>query len=285
MGTVHNTSVAAVLTTLQAHPAALLFPKMSEDELSNLSEDIAKNGLLESIVLYGGQILDGLNRLAACQKAGVEPHFIEIDGELPSPTIYVLSKNLHRRHLTPSQRGAIAAEAEPLFKDEARKRQLSGLNNQDHSSFRPVGHNDNGSTRKVVADALQVGEGTVQRAIEVKQADPALFEKIKSGELTAYGARRLVNESHVPKDERTVSAEGPYEPKTDGQKKKAESQKQRMVSALSTIASLCRGLNEELDLRVAISVCSNEDIATWAAHAREAAKHLRTFTSNLERNT
>ena len=37
------------------------------------------------------------------------------------------SKNLHRRHLTTSQRAAIAAESVPLLSEEAKEQQLSGL--------------------------------------------------------------------------------------------------------------------------------------------------------------
>lgn len=111
------------MSEISIHPAAMLFPMMGEKELSDLADDIAANGLIEPVVLYHGEVLDGRNRLAACQLAGVEPHFAEVDGNVPSPTIYVLSKNLHRRHLTTSQRGAIAAEVVPLLKEEAKKRQ------------------------------------------------------------------------------------------------------------------------------------------------------------------
>jgi hypothetical protein len=61
------------------------------------------------------------NRLRACQRAGVEPRFEEWRGE--SPTAYVLSVNLHRRHLTDGQRAMIAVGALPLFEAEARERQ------------------------------------------------------------------------------------------------------------------------------------------------------------------
>jgi ParB-like chromosome segregation protein Spo0J len=98
----------------------------SDTELQELAEDIHKNGLIEAIVLHEGMILDGRNRYAACELTDIEPQFVEWNGHGGSPTLYVLSKNLHRRHLTSSQKAAIAAESLPLLKVEARKRMLAG---------------------------------------------------------------------------------------------------------------------------------------------------------------
>ncbi|MGH9501347.1 MAG: hypothetical protein ACRD20_00705 [Terriglobales bacterium] len=111
------------MTELANHPASMLFPMMEADELKELAEDIKANGQMEQVVLYQGQVLDGRSRLAACRLAEVEPHLQELDGEVAHPVLYVLSKNLHCRHLTTSQRGAIAGESLPLLQEEAKKRQ------------------------------------------------------------------------------------------------------------------------------------------------------------------
>jgi hypothetical protein len=101
-----------------AHPAAELFPLMPDDELQALAEDIKKHGLREAIVVClpdkpGGlaQIVDGRNRLRACQLAGVEPVFTAgpFGHDGGGVTEYVVSRNLFRRHLTGDQRREVIA--------------------------------------------------------------------------------------------------------------------------------------------------------------------------------
>jgi hypothetical protein len=80
------------------HAAADLFPMMEQGELQKLADDIKQNGLLEPIIIFNDQILDGRNRFLACLLAEVEPHFRFADDSI-DPFTYVLSKNLLRRHL------------------------------------------------------------------------------------------------------------------------------------------------------------------------------------------
>ena len=71
---------------MRFHPICLLFPRMTDDELRELADDIRQNGLLHDIVLYEGKILDGRNRYLACPMAGVKPRFVQWDGEgSPAP--------------------------------------------------------------------------------------------------------------------------------------------------------------------------------------------------------
>ena len=95
---------------------------MKGPEFGSLVEDIDEHGLREPILVYQGLVLDGRNRLRACEIAGVEPRFVEWDG-VGSPLALVLSRNLHRRHLNEGQRAIIAARAKGMFEDEAADRE------------------------------------------------------------------------------------------------------------------------------------------------------------------
>jgi len=94
------------VTELGVNPAAAVWPMLPDDELKTLAESIAAVGLLEPITLdVDGRVLDGRNRLAACELAGVEPSFVTTFAE---PVAFVLAMNDARRHLSKGQR-ALAA--------------------------------------------------------------------------------------------------------------------------------------------------------------------------------
>ena len=97
---------------LEFHPLASLFPLMEGEAFEELVADIKANGLREPITIHEEKILDGRNRYRACIAAGVGPllsanperFFLAYAGQ--DPLVYVLSANLHRRHLTTAQRAA-----------------------------------------------------------------------------------------------------------------------------------------------------------------------------------
>jgi ParB-like chromosome segregation protein Spo0J len=88
---------------LKFHPLADIFPLMEGEEFDALVEDIKANGLREPIKLFDGMILDGRNRYRACVELGYDPPYHDLTGKV-DPRIYVISANIHRRHLPPEQR-------------------------------------------------------------------------------------------------------------------------------------------------------------------------------------
>ena len=110
---------------LAIHPAAELFPLMSEAELRELADDIKKKGMVEKPVLFAGAnegfaLLDGRNRLDAYELNGGKyvnnSSFIEarrfrvVSHKDCDPYDYVMSANIHRRHLTAEQKRELIAK-------------------------------------------------------------------------------------------------------------------------------------------------------------------------------
>jgi ParB-like nuclease domain len=167
------------------HQFANLFPMLADDSLQQLAEDIKDRGLLDPIMLLEGQILDGRCRYAACEIAGVEPKFEQYGGD--DPLGYVLSRNLHRRHLTESQRAMVAAKAADL---------KPGAN--QHSEGLPIGR---------AAHLLSVGQRSVARAREVlRRGVPELAKAVEVGELPVSSAAKISRMTMPEQRERVASA-------------------------------------------------------------------------------
>jgi hypothetical protein len=93
---------------MEVHPLAAVFPMMTDDELVDLADDIKANGLLHNIVLDAdGRLVDGRNRLRACEIAGVEPTFDRLNGH--DAAAFIVSANLARRNLTKGQQAMALA--------------------------------------------------------------------------------------------------------------------------------------------------------------------------------
>ena len=160
---------------MEFHQIANIFPMMGKEELGELADDIMQNGLRQPIVLYQGQILDGRNRYQACELAGIESDCTEYEGD--DPLGYVLSLNLHRRHLTASQRAALAAEIANMTQ--------GGDRISDQSAKLPVG-----ISQPEAAEKLDVSERYVREAKKIQEESPEHFDKVKSGELSLQQAKR-----------------------------------------------------------------------------------------------
>jgi ParB-like chromosome segregation protein Spo0J len=86
------------------HPLADLFPLMEGEEFDELVGDIRRRGLRFPITTFDDQIIDGRNRARACQKAGVQPTYVTFEGAPEDVPRFIISANIHRRHLKPEQR-------------------------------------------------------------------------------------------------------------------------------------------------------------------------------------
>lgn len=158
--------------TLQAHPACAAFPMLGAVALNELAHDIDTNGLIEPIVMYRGQILDGRNRLAACELADVEPVFREWEGDESEIIPWIISKNIHRRHLDTSQRALIAARLATLDQGRPETGKFAGI-----------------PTQAEAAALVNVSERSVRTARTVlEEGSPELVAQVERGEVSVSKA-------------------------------------------------------------------------------------------------
>src|SRR5258708_1252220 len=66
---------------LEVHPLAEIFPLMSGAEFEKFVADIKIKGVLDPLWIYLGKVIDGRNRLRACERLGIVPPTREWDGK------------------------------------------------------------------------------------------------------------------------------------------------------------------------------------------------------------
>jgi hypothetical protein len=159
------------------HPVAELFPLMSDEEYEGLKDDIRENGQRERIVLWCDKIIDGRNRLRACVELGFTPEYQTLC-DASDPLKYVISHNLHRRHLKEGQRAMVAAGIANLKRGD----------NQHKNEDRSIDL----SSQKEAASLLNVSVPSVKRAKAVKEnGTPELAEMVRDGKVSVNAASKV----------------------------------------------------------------------------------------------
>lgn len=153
------------------HKYADIFPMMDDESFEELKKDIKLNGLIEAVVLFEDKILDGRNRYKACNELGLKPKITTYSGN--TPIEYVISLNLKRRHLTQSQKAAVALDVMPMLEEEAEKRMTLG------KKLPRV--EDTGKATEKAGEIFNVNRKYIQDAKKIKDEKPDEFKEIKTG--------------------------------------------------------------------------------------------------------
>jgi len=158
---------------------------MEGEEFDALVADIKANGLHDPIIELGNAILDGRNRYRACLAAGIPIRTEEFIGG--DPLGYVLSVNLHRRHLNESQRAMVAAKLATMPRGRPRKNaEISAISQSD------------------AARLLRVDRRTVQHATAVRDKGvPELAQRVERGEVSVSVAAKI---AEFPFDQQATAA-------------------------------------------------------------------------------
>ncbi len=176
------------------HPAADMFPLIEGDDFEALCADIKANGQREPIWLdKAGRILDGRNRARACEAMGIFPQYRTWDGQ-GSPVEFVISLNLHRRHLSASQRAVVALKVEEELAKEA-ERQRVRKRTEPRPEILPDEHKDRRSESREQAGSLVGVSGRyVQDAKTVQDKAPDLLPEIQAGRVTLPEAKKQIRQ-------------------------------------------------------------------------------------------
>jgi hypothetical protein len=178
------------MMTLEFHPLANIFPLLEGEAFEELVADIKANGLREKIDLYQGKIVDGRYRYRALQRLGIDPSadpsryfrkalYVHSVGGEARPheqsnddrvRAYIISKNIHRRHLTAEQRRELIAK---LVKAQPEKsnRQIAKQVKVDHKT---VAAERADWERRERAESCQLPDWVKQQNAFIRRAERAI---------------------------------------------------------------------------------------------------------------
>lgn len=174
--------------SLTQHPLSQAFPSMGDEDFQALKDDIEVNGQREPVMILDGMVLDGWHRYRACVELDIKPTQFNFSPD-DDPVVFVKSQNLHRRHLTASQRAAAIVAC---------------------SAWRPA-HRPNkvatvatlSKTNEQIAKEAGVKVRTVT---DVKAAKTAgLIDLVVEGALTANEAAQVARGTPAKKPTKTVA--------------------------------------------------------------------------------
>ena len=191
------------------HGVANIFPMMTDAEFASLKADIAENGLREAVWLHSdGSIIDGRNRYKACTELGITPEFRTWDGA-GSLVSFVVSLNLHRRHLNSGQLAMVALDILPMLEEEARGRQSAagtGFGRGVDSSVKELTELSTEPKRATAQAAAITGTNRqyVSDAKRISTEAPKLAAQVRAGTVTMAQATQLVK---MPEEKRNAVQE------------------------------------------------------------------------------
>ncbi len=163
---------------LPVHPLADLFPAMDPDQFEQLKADISAHGVREPVWVYRGRLIDGRHRHRASRELGIICPTREYAGDEAGLTGFVLSLNLHRRHLDTSERAMIGAKLATMRQGE-----------RTDQPSRKCGKVSQAEAAKL----LKVSPDSIGRAKAVlEDGSPELLADVRAGRVSVSAAAKTL---------------------------------------------------------------------------------------------
>lgn len=218
---------------IEIHPDAELFPLMVDCEdgssgFASLIADIKLNHVNEPLVVDNkGRLVDGRNRYAAIKQLIAEGHQPTFNVKVLSKSAehikgWVMSTNLHRRHLSTSQRAVIAASLVTATKSSGGKRDSQHVTTADAAKTMAV------SPRQVKKAAAVTREAQ-------KQDKPEVVAQVKAGKKTINKADTDLKKG---KPAPAVKKQAPSTPAKKSALRLTEAQDSKVLELLAQASSV-----------------------------------------------
>jgi hypothetical protein len=190
--------IDTIKETLTPHKYAEIIPKMSEEQYAELKADIKLHGQRDPIVVLDNEIVDGVHRWKACRELKRPCLAVDWAGSKDDLLDFVISRNVKRRHLTPSELAEVGFRLLPFCKARAKKRmsvggQKGGKNKNKGSApaLTPSSKKVKKSAIDEAAKMVGISGRTLQSFQKVVEEAPELVKHITAGHLDVKNGELL----------------------------------------------------------------------------------------------
>jgi len=208
-----NESVETACETIagfSVHPAASVFPLMEGDDFDYLCESIRSHGVRHPAVVRGSELLDGRNRMRACERLAadgfpVKCPTVEWKDDGRNVAEWIRDTNALRRHMDDDGLALASAAIWPMIAKENEARRAATQAKQGEPSKNPDGRrgketgsheNVRTSSRDIKAEHARstVGQIAAKAGTSMHKARQAVAvqKAIEAGELPAETAQEVM---------------------------------------------------------------------------------------------
>lgn len=191
-----------------------LIPPLSDEEFSQLEENILRDGIQDPLKVWQGTLIDGHNRYAIARKHNLDFSITPIDFVTRDDAIVWIIKNqLGRRNLPAPVRIKLALIAEPLIAKQAKENSLANLKQNSESDICPTRQSETETPKKdwkdkqktstnyKLAEMAGVSDKTVQRYKKIQQSAPDdLKTQVDKGEISINEGYQKVTQAERKKE-------------------------------------------------------------------------------------
>lgn len=229
------------------HPLAMDLPPLVPERYARLLASITANGLWDPIVVWQGQIIDGVHRLKACLEAGIEPRYEFLDDDA-NPYEYIADENFDNRDMAQNQRA-----------------QAGYLMCQNSTPGRPRTPDENSAHLRSLSQAeaaklVGVSPRLISHASRVlseeSTATPALRRAVRGWRIRCSDASRVVDRPPAVQD-RAVALVNSGKVKTI---KRAVQQVEREIAQAEEAAALADVLAKPPDATITLHTATVTDL-------------------------
>ncbi len=210
------------------HPAAAVFPLIEGDDFNDLCESIRTHGVQHPAVVRGNELLDGRNRMRACEAIKAEGWsgscpVVEWKDEGRNVSEWIWDTNALRRHMSDDGIALASAAIWPLIaKENEAKKEASQFDSKTASKAAKARHavdtkSDPPHERDIKAknQSSTVGQVAAKAGTSRHKARQAIAvqKAVEAGELPADTAKDVMSGKKKLKDVAPKPARNPREKK------------------------------------------------------------------------